>query len=133
MTVLRLRGPGVTVFGLGRLNMKLLGLRLAVALFGLRMAVVGLRGLSMTVLGARRLDMALFGLHRLGMTLFGLRGLGLALFGLGWLPRFGRNMAQREHHKHCETDRSDTAEAERPTSSSRQGRLRGWQAQFLLD
>jgi hypothetical protein len=43
--------------------------------------------------------------------------LGRAVFGWRGKPGFGRNMAQREYRKgRGETDRSDTTEAERPTS-----------------
>src|SRR5262249_1058734 len=114
---------GVAVFGLRGLGMAVLRLRrLDLAVFGLRLglAVFGPRGLDLAHLGLRGLNMTLFGLHRLGMMLFGLRGLDLALFGLRGLPRFGRNMAQRERqNRRRETDRSETIEAEHPTSSRR--------------
>jgi hypothetical protein len=72
--------------------------------------------------------MAAFRLRWRGTAVFGFRSLRTAIFGLRWLGmvlgsggqrRFGRNMAQGEHHNdRGETDRSDTTEAERPSSSS---------------
>jgi hypothetical protein len=93
---------GMAVFGLRGLGMLLCGLRgLGTVVSGLRrlgMAFLGLRGRSMVLFGLRGLGMLLCGLRGLGTVASGLRRLGMAVFGLRGQPRFGRNMAQRQHH-----------------------------------